>query len=114
MPTIQAGDANPRPDNDCPPWCEGRHRDLNGKLQGSDRTHALSAGLQPVIAGAVTSGDPMEAYPTEFDVLRYQGHGDKEEWVFIGDDDIGWCVTIESASRIYRALGAVLAGADPY
>lgn len=111
MRLLQDDDHEPSAD-DCPPWCEGKHDTFDGKPSGSEPLHSLSAGLQPVIAGALTS-EPVEAYATEFDVVRYQGADDREEWVFVGDDAIGWCLTIESASRIYRALGEVLAGRDP-
>lgn len=115
MPLLQEDDRGPFDGDDCPPWCEGKHDGgLGGRLSGDEPFHTLSAGLQPVIAGAPTSGHPMEAYPSEFDVVRYQGTCDQEEWVFVGDDDIGWCLTIESASRIYRALGEVLVGSGPY
>lgn len=111
MAILQADDF---PGVDCPPWCDGNHSMNQSRLPKTDLTHVRSAGLQPVIAGATSSGDPLEACSTEFDVVRYQSAADTEEWVFVGDDATAWTVTTESAARIYRALGEVLVGVDPY
>ncbi len=87
---------------DCPWWCGG------GEAGEPHITHSRSAGLQPVIRASEQSPTADTPKASEFDVVRFQGAGDSEEWVFVGDDVCGWSVTIESASRIYRALGEVL------
>ncbi len=88
---------------DCPRWCDG------GGAPGTHTTHSRSAGLQPVIRAGDRSAVTDNPQASEFDVVRFQGALNAEEWVFVGDDECGWSVTIESASRIYRALGVVLA-----
>ncbi len=88
--------------DDCPWWCDG------GEGSEPHATHSRSAGLQPVIRASEQHATADTPKASEFDVVRFQGAGDREEWVFVGDDVCGWSVTIESASRIYRALGEVL------
>ncbi len=112
MPILQ-DNTGPRPGDDCPPWCDGLHGDDFVRAPGQS-VHVRSAGMQPVVAASESGGGVMEPYSTEFDVLRYQGAGDRDEWVFVGDDSVGFTVSRESAARICRALGAVLEEWAPY
>lgn len=64
------------------------------------------------------AGRPLAA-PGIFDVVLFQhvwvgsdgspGVLAGEEWVFVGGDEAGLTITRESAQRLYRALGRVLA-----
>ncbi len=99
---IELGFFDEGPLPDCPSWCAGEHPQQAGV------THTRSAGLQAVVARTALTLGPQA---TEFDVLRFQGADDTEEWVFVGDDAQGFVITTESAARIFRALGDILTSA---
>lgn len=45
---------------------------------------------------------------TYFDVIRMQWVAGGDEWLFVGDSNCSWLVTVESARRIFRAMAQVL------
>lgn len=47
---------------------------------------------------------------TYFDVVRMQWVAGGDEWLFVGDGNSSWLITLESARRIFRAMGHVLTG----
>ena len=110
--------------SDCPSWCAGNHETLASAQEQmyapnfSDYVHATEPTPIPVVS-MVRHRDGTAIIGGEvFDVVlfQYQFHGNQgdaqlatEEWVFVGSDDTAFTVTRESAGRIYRLLGSVLA-----
>ena len=47
---------------------------------------------------------------TYFDVVRMQWVAGGDEWLFVGDGRSSWLITLESARRIFRAMGQILTG----
>ena len=97
---------------DCPTWCEQDHDE---SVHPDDQFH--SVGVQVPVVGMVRGATDLFTEPASFDVVLFQyaqvGGGPAsvagEEWVFLGGDESGFTVTRESARRLYRALGHVLA-----
>lgn len=105
--------------NDCPAWCAGDHGPLAGDGPArADFVHSTSPNPIPVIT-MTSLPDGIGVVEAEIvDVVLFQyplashGPGDRrsgEEWVFIGSDGAALTLTRESARRLYRALGTVLA-----
>lgn len=104
--------------DDCPNWCEASH--VFG-THPDDYLHLHQDAPLPVVALVQDHSGKKFSAPAIFDVVLFQfarlppaeevrGSYTQEEWVFVGgDDEQGFTVTRESANRIYRALGRLLA-----
>ncbi len=113
------------PPDDCPSWCSREHEDFSSSelkpAHGedfSDYIHSTSYAPVPAVTlrqfGAGVATIQNEAL--EVVLFQYQFHRGppgpdiaQEEWVFIGGDENALTVTRESAKRLYRQLGTVLA-----
>ncbi|WP_099331658.1 hypothetical protein [Actinomyces minihominis] len=113
------------PPDDCPSWCSREHEDFSsGELEPafgddfSDYIHSTRQAPVPAVTlrkwgvGAAT----VENEVLEVVLFQYQFHQGspgpdiaQEEWVFIGGDENAFTLTRESAKRLYRQLGTVLA-----
>lgn len=97
---------------DCPPWCRMDH---SPGEHPEDLAHATAnAPLAVVMMGQDEEGK-FHTLPGLVDVVRFKWIGqahpacNTDQWVFIGSDLSGVVVTVESATRIFQALGDVLA-----
>lgn len=96
----------------CPSWCSGDHE---GQDHPSDRYHQSVLTLVPVViparrsrAGRAGDGDP-NSESTEFSVQASRSvRGDRTIWVAIVGEQQYIDVTLESAIRLYDALGQLL------
>jgi hypothetical protein len=96
----------------CPSWCSGDHQ---GQDQPSDRYHQSVHTLVPVVVPARPPeesrvGDEQPgAEVTEFSVQASQSvRGERTIWVAIAGEQQYIDVTVESAARLYDALGQLL------
>ncbi len=98
---------------DCPRWCVGDHPD-DTEATG-EAVHATGAPPIPVVSLVSTGEDERAVVTEELDITLFRFFGPKrdpaaeEEWVFVGSDYRGLTVTRESALRLYRRLGDLLA-----
>lgn len=106
--------------SDCPTWCASNHCREDTFSPGEDEVgellHATAPTPIPVVVLLQTfEGDRvMEAETLDVILFQHQFLGThqveaQEEWVFIGNDHGALTLTRESANRVYRLLGKVLA-----
>lgn len=97
----------------CPAWCDGRHADQE---MAEDRRHHSEYQVVPVIQRQVrwpqgTHGVGDEVEGDDLTVLAFRDVGARETWIAIANDRQHVEVTLESASRLYTALGRLLSEA---
>ena len=106
--------------SDCPTWCASSHAwgeaFISIEEQVGELLHATAATPIPVVVLLQTAEGArvMEAESLDVVLFQHQYLGapqveTQEEWVFIGNDHGALTLTRESANRVYRLLGKVLA-----
>lgn len=106
--------------SDCPTWCASNHAREDAYLLNEDHAgellHATAPTPIPVVVLLQTAQGSrvMEAETLDVVLFQHQFLGahqveTQEEWVFIGSDHGALTLTRESANRVYRLLGKVLA-----
>lgn len=105
---------------DCPTWCVSNHASEEGFFlednQVGELLHATDPAPIPVVVllhnaqGArMMAADNLDVVLFQHQFLGASMAETQEEWVFMGSDHGGLTVTRESAMRVYRLLGTVLA-----
>lgn len=105
---------------DCPQWCASNHAVEEAYGQDphtiTEMVHATGSSPVPVVLLLRTSdgSKTMEAESLDVVLFQHQFLGERtaeteEEWVFLGNDYGAFTMTRESANRVYRLLGRVLA-----
>ena len=93
----------------CPSWCDGDHR---GQQHADDRKHFAEHELVAVVAQdhvcGFVRGQAPPSYPDEMIVSVFRRVGEWETWVAASTDHQRVEVSLESARRLYDALGRVL------
>ncbi len=105
---------------DCPQWCASDHAPRETFGEGTqpltETFHATRSAPVPVVLLLRASDGSKTMEAENLDVILFQeqfvGGGTsetEEEWVFLGNDYGAFTMTRESANRVYRLLGRVLA-----
>lgn len=88
----------------CPPWCHEHH---HGTVSADDQHQGALESL-PVVERVLRVAEDAEVAPvkvaTTLDVVRHRGADDVTEWVFVGDDEHQFDLSLASARSLVAAL----------
>lgn len=88
----------------CPPWCHEHH---HGTTSADDQHQGVLESL-PVVERVLRTHEGSEVTPTRvattLDVVRHCGTDDVTEWVFVGDDEHQFDLSLASARSLVAAL----------
>jgi hypothetical protein len=87
----------------CPPWCVADHTGPGDASDHHGATHVV-----PVTLEGRGHGGPDDA---ELVVEVCRRHGEAAVWVYLGDGWTGFSLSLDSATRLSAALGAVVSAA---
>lgn len=94
----------------CPPWCATVHHEDDPP---EDRHHDGTAHDVPLLLGIRAPGtSSYEAVPTEVLAVRTRRHGEREDWIYVGEPDRvrqHLVVTPEGARRLAEILRVISA-----
>ena len=88
----------------CPPWCHEHH---HATLSADDQHQGVLETFA-VVERVLRTDEDAQVIPmkvaTTWDVVRHSAPGDVTEWVFVGDDDHQFDLSLASARSLVAAL----------